>query len=198
MQELLFNERVIGDLSAVFADLSMSRYRSLPDTDRMFAPELAGGVQLDCGPYPLVWAMMALFHHPDNHRTPPTGVTGSMLRHPRTSVDVASSLTLNFEPLMARANLTCSFVAATPSDVCVRIIGDKGELVIPKATMRPEAIVIRRRNGEARFGFPTFDEERIDFPEILGASEDAFVVRLLTLSVQGWGCIGRQMQSRGH
>lgn len=87
-QDLLFNDKVIGDVTTLFADLALPVFGNLPDTHRMFAPELAGGAQLDLGPYPLVWALMSLFQHPKNARSPPSRVAGSMMPHPSTGAAV--------------------------------------------------------------------------------------------------------------
>lgn len=45
----------IGDIRAVYSDLSMDVLDSVADSHRLFAAELAGGPLLDLGPYPLVW-----------------------------------------------------------------------------------------------------------------------------------------------
>lgn len=53
-QELAFNG-AIGDIRQVFADFGMAFYGALPDSHRVFNAELAGGAQLDLGPYTMLW-----------------------------------------------------------------------------------------------------------------------------------------------
>lgn len=84
----------------------MGFYGLLPDSHRVFNADLAGGAQLDLGPYTILWAIMALYHHPDNKGAEPSRISASMLPHPVTGVDLFSSLTLDFDTLPARANCT--------------------------------------------------------------------------------------------
>lgn len=53
-QELAF-DGTIGDVRQVFADFGMAFYGTLPETHRVFNAELAGGAQLDLGPYTMLW-----------------------------------------------------------------------------------------------------------------------------------------------
>lgn len=85
----------------------MGFYHILPTSHRLFNPSLAGGAQLDLGPYPILWALLALYHHPDNEGEEPSKIEGSMMKHKETGVDVFSSLTLDFDKLTARANRQC-------------------------------------------------------------------------------------------
>lgn len=54
LQDLIFKENAIGDIRAVFADLSENFIESgYSDDHRVINPQLAGGPILDLGPYPL-------------------------------------------------------------------------------------------------------------------------------------------------
>lgn len=57
-QELLHKDKVIGDIHHVQADFGLCGFNTLPVTHRIFNADLAGGCQLDLGPYPLVWVSM--------------------------------------------------------------------------------------------------------------------------------------------
>lgn len=65
----------------------------------MIDPALGGGSLLDMGPYPSVWAMLALFQHPDNNRTPPKMLTSYQTLYPRSGVDLNSRWLLEFPGL---------------------------------------------------------------------------------------------------
>jgi len=52
---------------------------------------------------------MALYENPDNNREVPTVSSASMLKTPRTGVDVFTSWTLDFQKLGARADCKFSF-----------------------------------------------------------------------------------------
>jgi hypothetical protein len=51
------------------------------------------------GPYPSVWAMMTLFHHPDNKQTPPEIVLTHQTVYERSNVDLNSRWLLQFPGL---------------------------------------------------------------------------------------------------
>ncbi|KAF8581454.1 NAD-binding protein [Ramaria rubella] len=148
-EDLVFEQKVIGDVRHVLVDFGIARLDYLPDTARLLAPELAGGALLDLGPYPLVWALLALYQNPDNAHTPPAVINGSMLKTPRTGVDVFTSWTLDFPKLGARANLTCNLSVLNAPEP-VRIQGTNGEIVIRGAPARPTALIIRRKKEGSR------------------------------------------------
>ncbi|THU86229.1 NAD(P)-binding protein [Dendrothele bispora CBS 962.96] len=105
---------VLGLPIAMHADLSVDfGIKDLPKTHRILDPMLGGGPLLDLGPYPLVWAIMALFEHPSNKYSQPS-ISGSMVMTPITGVDSNTSFTLSFSKadLSAQAVLSCSINAA--------------------------------------------------------------------------------------
>ncbi|ORY90759.1 NAD-binding protein [Leucosporidium creatinivorum] len=161
-QELAFNG-AIGDVRQVFADFGMAFYGMLPESHRVFNAELAGGAQLDLGPYTMLWAILALYHHPKNNLGEPSRISSSMVPHPTTGVDLFSTMTLDFDNLVARANLTCNTVITTPADVCVRVVGTKGSLILPFATSRPTSIVLRTNTTDGPLA-AEYKEETFDFP----------------------------------
>lgn len=82
----------------------------------MVNPDLAGGSILDqwvlmfarpgplaeiClrGPYPSVWAMLALYQHPDNNKTAPKLVSSYQHIYPKTGVDQSSRWVLEWPGL---------------------------------------------------------------------------------------------------
>jgi len=137
-QELLHIERAIGDVHHVLVDFGMAAYHAYPESHRLFSPELAGGAQLDIGPYTMLYvrspnvekcrwvrssqirstdplcsagceqALLALHEHPENGRAPPSKIACSMLPHPKTGVDLFSNMTLDFDQLKARADCESS------------------------------------------------------------------------------------------
>ncbi|KAK7056294.1 hypothetical protein VNI00_002847 [Paramarasmius palmivorus] len=100
----------LGAPLVLHADLSGDfDLENIPTTHRILDPKLGGGAILDLGPYPLIWAIMALYEHPSNNLTKPS-VTASMLKTPITGVDRNTTFTLNFTEsnLSAQAVLSCS------------------------------------------------------------------------------------------
>ncbi|GAA5911311.1 hypothetical protein JCM6882_002345 [Rhodosporidiobolus microsporus] len=164
-QELVHEKKVIGDVRQVFVDFGMDFYSILDDSHRVFNPKLAGGAQLDLGPYTIVWMMMTLYQHPDNKGAEWSKMVSSMLPHPRTGVDLYSSITMDFDNLLARAHLTCNNASTTPKDVGVRILGTEGSIVLPAGPNRPEKLTIRRNKPAEMHMLPRdYDEEVIESP----------------------------------
>ncbi|KDQ61767.1 hypothetical protein JAAARDRAFT_190493 [Jaapia argillacea MUCL 33604] len=104
----------LGEPIMVEADLCANfGVEKLPITHRILDPRLGGGALLDLGPYPLFWAILALYEHPSNANTRPSGISASMIKTPLTNVDSNTTFTLSFTPtssssLSAQANLTCA------------------------------------------------------------------------------------------
>ncbi|KAF7316640.1 GFO-IDH-MocA domain-containing protein [Mycena chlorophos] len=99
----------LGKPVVVHADLSGDfDLENIPKTHRILDPTLGGGAILDLGPYPLVWAIMSLYEYPTNENTPPSKITGSIVKTPLTGVDANTAFTLNFNKLGAQAVLSCS------------------------------------------------------------------------------------------
>jgi hypothetical protein len=53
IQRLIHEEKVLGEIRRVFADLSMVFKRD--PNSRLYSPDLAGGALLDLGIYPFTW-----------------------------------------------------------------------------------------------------------------------------------------------
>ncbi|CUA78214.1 hypothetical protein RSOLAG22IIIB_02833 [Rhizoctonia solani] len=147
IQRLIHEEKILGDIRRVFADLAMVFKRDA--NSRLYNPELAGGALLDLGIYPFTWAFAILYDHPDNQRTKPT-VTANVLKSQLTPVDETTSATLTFAKLHATAHVSCSMTAKTVSPYCVTIQGDKGELQVGPIPYRPEQFVVKLYDQEPK------------------------------------------------
>ncbi|KAH7335364.1 hypothetical protein B0J17DRAFT_669853 [Rhizoctonia solani] len=147
IQRLIHEEKVLGDIRRVFADLSMVFKRDA--NSRLYSPDLAGGALLDLGIYPFTWAFMTLYDHPDNQKTKPN-VTASILKSQLTPVDETTSVTLTFSKLHATAHVTCSMTSKTLNPYCVTIQGEKGELQVSPAPYRPEQFVLSLHDQEPK------------------------------------------------
>lgn len=53
IQRLIHEEKVLGDIRRVYADLSMAFKRD--PQSRLYNPDLGGGALLDLGIYPFTW-----------------------------------------------------------------------------------------------------------------------------------------------
>ncbi|QRV88802.1 methyltransferase domain protein [Ceratobasidium sp. AG-Ba] len=153
IQRLVHQEKVLGELRRVYADLAMM-FRKDPES-RLYKPELGGGALLDLGIYPFTWAFMILHDHPDNQKTKPH-VTANILKSKLTPVDETTSATLVFDKIQATAHLTCSMTSKTMQPYCVSIQGEKGYLHVAPAPYRPETFVLSLYDQE-----PTTHEFKI-------------------------------------
>ncbi|KAF8075024.1 hypothetical protein FPV67DRAFT_1475762 [Lyophyllum atratum] len=127
-----------ADLSGDF-DVS-----NLPNTHRILDPELGGGALLDLGPYPLVWAIVALYENPLNRLSGPSGITGTMLKTPLTGVDSNTSFTVTFASadLAAQAMLSCS-INLHPQQPGVTIRFERGTITIAAPIYCPKEFTVQ-------------------------------------------------------
>ncbi|KAF9018350.1 NAD(P)-binding protein, partial [Hymenopellis radicata] len=179
----------LGAPVVLSADLSGDfNINNIPHTHRILDPALGGGALLDLGPYPLVWAIMALFEHPANKLTLPK-ISGSMLMTPLTNVDSNTSFTLNFDQgdLRAQAVLSCSINAMriTPG---VSIRFEKGVIRIQSPIYCPKEFTVQYLNQS---GASVREEKRV-FEYVGGgwhfqADEVARCVRDGKLESSLWG-----------
>ncbi|KIY53279.1 NAD(P)-binding protein [Fistulina hepatica ATCC 64428] len=150
------------------ADLSWDcNVKSLPSDHRLISPNHAGGPLLDLGPYPLVWAIMILFEHPQNNAMPPSSIVGSMVKT-YTGVDNTTSFVLNFEnspnAFAAQAQLSCSQTAGT-IDPGVIVRFEKGVMKIFAPIYCPQSCTIERLGptGEPDAELITTTIKSVDF-----------------------------------
>ncbi|KAJ7746845.1 hypothetical protein DFH07DRAFT_831478 [Mycena maculata] len=134
-----------GELGApvvLHADLSGNfDIHNIPKTHRILDPVLGGGAILDLGPYPLVWAIMALYENPLNKFTPPSNISASILKTPLTGVDANTSFTLTFPKIAAQAILSCSInLAASSPGVTIRC--EKGAIHVAAPIYRPTSFKV--------------------------------------------------------
>lgn len=118
--KLVHEQQTIGPIRRVFSDFSIKVDNS---QHRLHKPELGGGALLDLGFYPLLWAFLVLYLHPDNAKTMPK-VHASVVKS-AVEVDEYTSITLTFEKLNAVAYLTTSLRAPSVSPYSTTIQGDK-------------------------------------------------------------------------
>ncbi|KAK1227152.1 hypothetical protein PQX77_009786 [Marasmius sp. AFHP31] len=134
----------LGNPIVLHADLSGDfDIHNIPTSHRILDPKLGGGAILDLGPYPLIWAIIALFEHPSNKLTKPTSITGSILKTPITGVDANTNFTLNFSEadLSAQAVLSCSInTNNTGNGVTIRY--EKGSIRIAEPLYRPQSFTV--------------------------------------------------------
>jgi len=127
-------EGSLGDPVVLHADFSVDfDLENIPTSHRMLDPKLGGGALLDLGPYPMLWAIVALYEHPSNKKALPTSISASMVKTPITGVDSSTSWIMNFtSTLRAQAILSCS-------------------MTLPSAHF---GATIRYRNGNILIGTP--------------------------------------------
>lgn len=82
------------------------------------------------GPYPSVWAMLALYQHPDNKATPPKLVSSYQQLYEPTDVDQSSRWTLEWPGLDIIADLKTDMNTAGHADSTCLIQCEKGDISI--------------------------------------------------------------------
>ncbi|KIJ62022.1 hypothetical protein HYDPIDRAFT_176771 [Hydnomerulius pinastri MD-312] len=142
---------VLGEPVALQADLSGDfGLDKIPKTHRILDPALGGGALLDLGPYPLIWALLALYEHPSNKGSKPSNVTGTMLKTPLTGVDRSTSFTVTFSPtsssdtntLSAQAVMSCNINAsAYQTGVVIRY--ERGTIAIAAPIYCPKSFTVQ-------------------------------------------------------
>ncbi|WVQ74807.1 hypothetical protein IAR50_004413 [Cryptococcus sp. DSM 104548] len=160
IQRAIHQDNVIGDIRCLYSDHSMDVYEKRADTDRLLAAELAGGCLLDIGVYPLVWAMMMLYRHPDNDRTPPEKVGSTMMLH-KTGVDIATSFTLTFPKITSIAYCSTNLLSQSQNERNTRIVGSTGEIIVQGITSRPQSYTIRRLVDPEKEGGEWQEDEQV-------------------------------------
>jgi len=139
----LIDEGNLGDPVMVHADLSGDfDIENIPKTHRILDPMLGGGAILDLGPYPLVWAIIALYEHSKNNRTKPS-VVASIIKTPLTGVDRSTSFTLTFPALAAQAALSCSINLPAQSNRSATIRFRNGNIHLPAPIFCPKAYTVQ-------------------------------------------------------
>ncbi|KAH9945723.1 NAD(P)-binding protein [Amylocystis lapponica] len=140
----LAEDSALGDPVILHADLSFDfNIETLPLTHRMMDPHLGGGALLDLGPYPMIWAIVALYEHPSNKGALPTGVSASMVKTPITGVDSSTSWTVNFtETLRAQAILSVNMTIPS-SDFGATIRYRGGNVILHPPIFRPSGYTVQ-------------------------------------------------------
>lgn len=140
---------VLGAPLALQADLSVDcQLHRLPKTHRILDPALGGGALLDLGPYPLIWAILALYEHPANQGAAPSNVSGTMLKTPLTGVDRNTSFTVTFaeRELAAQAILSCN-INMTSCQPGVIIRYERGTITIAAPIYCPKSFTVQYLEG---------------------------------------------------
>lgn len=166
-QELLHKEKAIGDIHHVVTDFGMGFFHTVPESHRVFNPDLGGSAQLDIGPYSILWGILALHEHPENALEPPSKINATSLPDPRTGVDLFTNITLDFKKITARASCMCNNIVSGSGDGAVRVLGTEGEIILPGAlsACRPEQIVVRKYKGELPLKLAReWEDTKYDFP----------------------------------
>ncbi|KAL9133755.1 MAG: hypothetical protein Q9175_005062 [Cornicularia normoerica] len=142
----------LGAVHRVIADLSFGQdventWGADGAKHRMVNPDLAGGVMLDLGIYPLTWCFQTLYHTvPTSDRKPPS-VLAAVEKY-STGADENTSILLTFPSApggkhTAHGIALTSFRVATDPDgfntakPAIRIQGTKGEIQVDGPAFRP-------------------------------------------------------------
>ncbi|KAJ3517737.1 hypothetical protein NLJ89_g294 [Agrocybe chaxingu] len=124
---------------------------NIPATHRILDPALGGGALLDLGPYPLFWAILALYENPANNKTQPTNIKGSMIKTPITDVDSNVVFNVSFcaAKLSAQASLSCS-ITLDPIEPGVAIRFERGNILIHTPIYCPKSFTVQYKGKNGR------------------------------------------------
>jgi len=89
------------------------------------------------GPYPSVWAMLALYQHPDNKKTPPKLVSSYQQLYEPTKVDQSSRWTLEWPALGIISDLKTDMNTAGHADSTCLIQCEKADISIQSQSFTP-------------------------------------------------------------
>ncbi|KAK2463652.1 hypothetical protein APHAL10511_004403 [Amanita phalloides] len=148
----IIDEGLLGMPITLHADLSVNfDIRNIPLSHRILDPDLGGGGLLDLGPYPLMWAMMALYENRSNNSAKPSNIAGAMLKTSLTNVDCNTSFTLtwSYPNFSAQAILSCS-INAHAHQTAVVINFERGTVRIPSPIYCPKEFLIQYYGPENR------------------------------------------------
>jgi predicted dehydrogenase len=126
---------VLGDIVTVMAD--HGEYFPKDPVSRLFAPELGGGVLLDCGVYLVSFASMVLGK--------PARIV-ALITPAFTGVDEQTSMLFGFAS-GAQAVLTCTSSARTPTRAA--IVGTEARIDIDSIFYAPSSFTLIGRDGSA-------------------------------------------------
>ena len=91
----------------------------------------------------MIWAVLALYEHPENKKARPTSISGSMVKTPLTGVDRSTSWSLNFsETLLAQANLSCN-ITLPNVDPAAAIRYRNGNILIHPPLYKPTTFTVQ-------------------------------------------------------
>ncbi|KAG9047706.1 hypothetical protein FS837_001670 [Tulasnella sp. UAMH 9824] len=134
----------LGELRVLHADLAGNfDINNIPKTHRILDPQLGGGALLDLGPYPLIWAILALYEDPRNEKRHPTRITGNMIKTKLTGVDSSTVFVLDFEHLDAQAILSCGITISSPENALIMRFSN-GNIIVPRPIYRPDSFKVQK------------------------------------------------------
>ncbi|KAF6806151.1 oxidoreductase C513.06c-like protein 1 [Colletotrichum sojae] len=140
----------IGKVYRVTADLSRANSKEqggddleMEDKHRMVNLDLAGGVLLGLGVYPLNWVFQMLYHlQPEEEKEAPR--VQSVVHKYRTGVDESVTILLDFPKHGTTGIVTSSLRVATDPGLAIRIQGSRGEIQIEHPAYKPQSFKVIR------------------------------------------------------
>ncbi|ANB14926.1 hypothetical protein AWJ20_2543 [Sugiyamaella lignohabitans] len=155
LQKRLFEDRAIGKIRRISADLS--RFAATDLTHKKYMPSLAGGTLLNQGMYALTWAFLFGYRDPENQHQLPI-VRSIAVKNPQVDVDQSVGVFLVFPGSNTLCVATSSMDITTASGHSVLIEGDRGFVEIPRSANRPEyyKITIDGKTETVNFDVPGY------------------------------------------
>ncbi|KAH3670367.1 hypothetical protein OGAPHI_000882 [Ogataea philodendri] len=142
IEKLVLENGVIGQVTRVQADLSHDC--PFVAENRLFNPELGGGVLFDNIIYSFTWVDLLLL---SQSKSAPRINSWSILSKIVPNIDISSSITLVFDDLEATGTATGSFLQESPK-YSVLIEGKRGSISIDRASRPTKAVITRADSSE--------------------------------------------------
>ena len=151
LQRLVHEDKVIGDVSAIWVDFGLFQPIKGRDPEaRTASKKLGAGALLDIGIYSLTWASVVLDTVPDATPNISANMIFSEHEDPNDRVDEQVAVVLRYPEQKAQAICTASLLYKSP-EIFARIEGSKGSILIGgPAAAKPGFLIVKPRDGEEK------------------------------------------------
>ncbi|KAK9466139.1 hypothetical protein V1512DRAFT_239819 [Lipomyces arxii] len=158
MEKMIHEDQIIGPIRRVFTDLAQITPKD--PSHRLNNPAAGGGALLDLGVYSTTWMLSTCYHHPKNEMEKPTSIKANMIKSEMTGVDESTVVTMTWPKVGILGVSSCSLMVSSPYESVIRVQGDKGDMIVPIHSSRPEKLVVHLYTSKPY----EYEEKVFEFP----------------------------------